>query len=187
LIRFHGLRAAMKGANVSTARTERRSSVRRYVALPDPHICSGEGGHRATRRIICCLFPFAIADSPVQLTRDTAAAHVIRSYEPGRIRIGDRWVAGHLIVSAEQLIEDWRVASPDAITVADLEAALALEPEIVLLGTGATLVWSEGDLMAALAARRVGLEIMSTPAACRTFNVLVHERRRVVAALFNAA
>ena len=52
----------------------------------------------------------------------------------------------------------------------------------MLLGTGATLVWPDEDLMAALAARGVGLEIMSTAAACRTYNVLVHERRRVVAA-----
>jgi len=83
------------------------------------------------------------------------------------------------------VIEDWRVASPAEVALADLEPALALQPEIVLLGTGSTLVWPEADLMAALATRRVGLEIMSTPAACRTFNVLVHERRRVAAALFN--
>jgi uncharacterized protein len=121
----------------------------------------------------------------VQLTRDTAAAHLIHSYEPGRVRIGERWLHGHLIVAPEHLIEGWRAAAPAGVTVADLEAALALEPEIVLLGTGATLVWPEEDLMGALAARRVGLEIMSTPAACRTYNVLVHERRRVVAALFN--
>ena len=121
----------------------------------------------------------------MQLTRDTAAAHLIHSYEPGRIRIGERWLAGNLIVSPEQLIEDWRVAAPADVTLADLEPALALQPEIVLLGTGATLHWPEADLMSALAARGVGLEIMSTPAACRTFNVLVHERRRVAAALFN--
>jgi uncharacterized protein len=121
----------------------------------------------------------------MQLSRDTAAAQLIRSYEPGRIRIGDRWLVGDLIVSPEQLIEDWRVSAPAAVTLADLEPALALDPEIVLLGTGATLVWPDADLMSALAARGVGLEIMSTPAACRTFNVLVHERRRVVAALLN--
>ena len=123
----------------------------------------------------------------MQLTRDTTAAHLIHSYEPGRVRIGERWLHGHLIVAPEHLIEDWRAAAPAGITLPDLEAALALEPEIVLLGTGATLVWPDEDLMGALAARRVGLEIMSTPAACRTYNVLVHERRRVVAALLNAA
>ena len=121
----------------------------------------------------------------MQLTRDTAAAHLIHAYEPGRVRVGERWLAGHLIVSPEQLIEDWRVAAPADVTLADLEPALGLQPEIVLLGTGSTLVWPDADLMSALAARGVGLEIMSTPAACRTFNVLVHERRRVAAALFN--
>jgi uncharacterized protein len=121
----------------------------------------------------------------VQLTRDSATAHLIHSYEPGRIRIAERWLHGDVIVSPDRLIEDWRVSSPEDVTLADLEPALTLAPEIVLLGTGGALVWPEADLMAMLAARGVGLEIMSTPAACRTFNVLVHERRRVVAALLN--
>jgi uncharacterized protein len=123
----------------------------------------------------------------VQLSRDTASANLIRAYEPGRVRIAERWLRGHLIVAPERLIEDWRVGAPADVGVADLEPALKLEPEIVLLGTGAELEWPEADLMSELAARGVGLEIMSTPAACRTFNVLVHEQRRVVAALFNAA
>lgn len=122
----------------------------------------------------------------MQLTRDIAAAHLIHSYEPGRIRIGERWLQGHLIVAQEHLIENWRVPAPVDVGLADLQPVLALEPEIVLLGTGTTLVWPEEDLMGALAERRIGLEIMSTPAACRTFNVLVQERRRVVAALLNA-
>jgi len=131
------------------------------------------------------LAPHRSGLAAVQLTRDTAAANLIRSYEPGRIKIGERWLHGHLIVAAERLIEDWRVGAPADVALADLEPALALTAEIVLLGTGGSLVWPEADLMSALSARGVGLEIMSTPAACRTFNVLVHERRRVVAALLN--
>ena len=123
----------------------------------------------------------------VQLTRDIASANFIRSYEPGRIKIGERWLHGHLIVAPDNLIEGWRVGAPSDVTVADLEPALALTAEIVLLGTGASLVWPDADLMSALAARGIGLEIMSTPAACRTFNVLVQERRRVVAAVLNSA
>jgi uncharacterized protein len=123
----------------------------------------------------------------VQLTRDITAANLIHGYEPGRIKIAERWLRGNLIVAPENLIENWRVAVPADVTLADLEPALALEPEILLLGTGGSLIWPEADLMSALAARGIGLEIMSTPAACRTFNVLVHERRRVVAALLNAA
>jgi uncharacterized protein len=123
----------------------------------------------------------------MQLSRDSTALHYIRSWEPGRVRIADRWVAGNVIVAAERIIESWTAIAPSALTLADLEPALALEPTIVLIGTGAEQSLPDVELMAALAARSVGLEIMSTPAACRTFNVLLQEQRRVVAALFNPA
>jgi uncharacterized protein len=123
----------------------------------------------------------------VQLSRDTTTANLIRAYEPGRIRVAERWLTGHVIVAPDRLIEDWRATTPAALALDDLEPALALQPAIVLLGTGAVLEWPEADLMALCAGRAVGLEIMTTPAACRTFNVLVHEQRRVVAALFNVA
>jgi len=120
----------------------------------------------------------------VQITRETTAAHLIRAYEPGRVRVGERWLEGNVIVAPDRF-EDWGVGDVANLSLEDLEPALALQPEIVLLGTGADVVLPDVGLMATLAARGVGLEIMSTPAACRTFNVLVHERRRVVVALFN--
>jgi uncharacterized protein len=121
----------------------------------------------------------------MQLTLDTGAVNFIRAWEPGRVRIADRWIAGNVIVGPEQLIEAWAVAEPLRITVDDLAPALALEPVIIVLGTGTQQSLPDVELMAALAERSVGIEIMSTPAACRTFNVLLQEGRRVVAALFN--
>ena len=76
------------------------------------------------------------------------------------------------------------MTDPEQLQISDLEPAMTLEPQIILLGTGMSLTLPEVDLMAAAARRGIGLEIMDTPAACRTFNVLVHERRAVVAALF---
>jgi uncharacterized protein len=121
----------------------------------------------------------------MQLTRDTPASHLIRAWEPGRLRIGDRWIAGHVIVAGERVVEGWAVASPAALTLADLAPALELEPTILLLGTGTDRLLPDVELMAELGARGIGLEIMTTAAACRTFNVLLQEERRVVAALFN--
>ena len=121
----------------------------------------------------------------MQLTRDSSAIHVIRAWEPGRVRIAERWITGNVLVGADRIIEAWTTTRPGALTIADLEPALALDPTIVVLGTGTEQVLPDVELMAALAARSVGLEIMSTPAACRTFNVLLQEHRRVVAALFN--
>jgi uncharacterized protein len=123
----------------------------------------------------------------VQLTRDTTAANLIRAWEPGRIRVADRWIAGNVIVTPNRIFENWRVETPATLRVENLSDALAEAPEIVLLGTGADLEWPDLDVIGALAARGIGLEIMSTPAACRTFSVLVQEQRRVAAALFNVA
>ena len=121
----------------------------------------------------------------MQLTRETGSVHYIRAWEPGRVRITERWITGNVIVGPEHIIEGWTTLQPEALTVADLEPALALAPTIVVLGTGTQHLLPDVELMATLAQRSVGLEIMSTPAACRTFNVLLQEQRRVVAALFN--
>lgn len=121
----------------------------------------------------------------MQLTRDSSAVHFIRAWEPGRLRVADRWLTGNVIVSSEQILEGWTAIEPHRLTIDELEAALALEPTIIVLGTGTEHLLPDVDLMAEVAKRSVGLEIMSTPAACRTFNVLLQEQRRVVAALFN--
>ena len=123
----------------------------------------------------------------MQLTRDSGAVNFIRAWEPGRVRIAERWISGNVLVGADQIVEGWTAAQPHSLTIADLEPALALDPTIIVLGTGTEHLLPDVELMAAVAARSVGLEIMSTPAACRTFNVLLGEQRRVVAALFNPA
>jgi uncharacterized protein len=121
----------------------------------------------------------------MQLTRDASALHFIRAWEPGRVRVAERWLSGNVIVGSERILENWTTIEPHRLTIAELEPALALEPAIIVLGTGTQRLLPDVELMAAVAARSVGLEIMNTPAACRTFNVLLQEQRRVVAALFN--
>jgi uncharacterized protein len=110
-------------------------------------------------------------------------ANLIRAYAPGELRIGDRTFRSSLIVAATTLIEDWRPRTADELRPADLEPALALGPEILLLGTGARQQFPGPELLAELYARRVGYEVMDTGAACRTYNVLLAEGRTVVAAL----
>lgn len=122
----------------------------------------------------------------MQLTRESSQANLIRAWEAGRVLIGEQWVSGNLIVSADRILDHWPANDPVALGLDDLAAAIDLEPEIIVVGTGEATVLPDVDLMAALAEREIGLEIMTTPAACRTYNVLVHERRRVVAALFNS-
>ena len=112
-----------------------------------------------------------------------ATAHVVRSYAPGLIRIGDRDIATSVIVTSSILIEPWRPRRMADLAIADLEPVLALRPEVLLIGSGERQVFPASHLLAALYAARVGFEVMATGAACRTYDVLVAEGRDVVAAL----
>lgn len=77
----------------------------------------------------------------------------------------------------------WPVANFEALDEASFETVMALSPELVILGSGSRLRFPKPALLKALMARRIGFETMDTPAACRTYNVLLAEGRAVVAAL----
>lgn len=115
-----------------------------------------------------------------------ATVHVVRGYAPGLLRIGDREFTRSVIVSAQTLIDDWRPQRAADLTAADLAPALALQPGILLLGSGPRQVFPAPDLLAQLYAAGIGFEVMDTGAACRTYNVLVAEGREVAAALIIA-
>ena len=74
-----------------------------------------------------------------------------------------------------------------ALKAGDFAGLLQHRPELVLLGTGATQRFPHPRLLSALSDARVGVEMMDTRAACRTFNILIAEDRRVVAALIVGA
>ena len=107
----------------------------------------------------------------------------ISAYRPGGVTIKGVEYQRSLMVDAEVLIDDWPVPSIDALDRERLAQALALEPEVLLLGTGLRLRFPEPSLYAAVAGAGIGFEVMDTAAACRTFNILLAEDRRVVAAL----
>lgn len=113
--------------------------------------------------------------------------HYIRAISEQGIRVGDEWYEGPLILSAETLIGNWSVGGIGDIDEAALGPVFDLDPEIVLLGTGPRQIFLPAELMMNFYSRGIGVEVMATPAACRTFNVLVSEERRVVAALLRNA
>ena len=109
--------------------------------------------------------------------------HLIRSYAPGEVRIGETVVRSSCLVKTDQLITDWRPQTVADISVADMEAVLALKPEVVVIGSGPKQQFPAPEILGALLSRGVGCEVMDTGAACRTYNVLAGEGRTVVAAL----
>ncbi|GAC1456062.1 MAG: Mth938-like domain-containing protein [Steroidobacteraceae bacterium] len=111
-------------------------------------------------------------------------ANLIRSYSADGIRIGEQLVRTSCIVTPDTLITTWAPQSFAEFSVTHVEAIFALTPELVILGTGAVQQFAAAAVRALFARRAVGLEAMQLGAACRTFNVLVQEGRRVAAALF---
>ncbi|BBP04245.1 hypothetical protein TPL01_20630 [Sulfuriferula plumbiphila] len=96
---------------------------------------------------------------------------------------GQRYDARSLIVTPDEIIEDWRVGNFSQLNENHFQALLALKPEIALLGTGTTLCFPHPRLSACLTNAGIGLEVMDTGAACRTYNILVAEGRHVVMGL----
>jgi uncharacterized protein len=90
-------------------------------------------------------------------------------------------------VSPETLLEHWPVTDARTMQPADLDPLLALQPELVLLGTGATQVFPQAAVLATCLGRGIGLEVMSNAAAARTYSVLAGEGRRVVAGFMLSA
>lgn len=120
----------------------------------------------------------------MKLTDDRiAGANLVRAYTPGELRIGEQVLRRSCLVRVDQLVTDWRPQTLGELTVDDLDAVLALDPELVVLGSGSRQKFPSTQLLAKLLSRGIGCEVMDTGAACRTYNVLASEDRRVVAAL----
>ena len=108
----------------------------------------------------------------------------VRGYGPGYITIGEQHFHNTLLLTPERIHTDPGVASVQALVPGALSILRAQTLEILLIGTGNTLRTPAPAFIADLAIQRIGVECMDTPAACRTFNILVAEQRRVAALLF---
>lgn len=115
------------------------------------------------------------ADAPTSL-------NTVTGYGPGFIEINKERHCGHLLLAPDAPARPWPAMSFAGLREEDFDALLALRPEVVLLGTGRQQRFPHPRLTAALARAGVGLEVMDTAAACRTYNILMAEGRRVLAA-----
>ena len=114
----------------------------------------------------------------------TSKVNVIRSYSADEIHVGEHTIRSSCLVTADRLIAQWPPGSLEELTASYLETIFELRPELVLLGTGPRQRFPSAAIRSAFGTRSIGLESMDLGAACRTFNILVHEERRVAAALF---
>jgi uncharacterized protein len=114
---------------------------------------------------------------------EDTGANVIEAYGDGHVRINGRDYARSIAVSAGHVELDWGPEDVESLNVAHLEAVLGEATQVLILGTGSRQRFPSPEVHFALLERGIGVEVMDTGAACRTYNILVSEGREVVAAL----
>ena len=114
---------------------------------------------------------------------DPGDGYIIHGYSSTEILVGERRFNSSLIILPNRIIPDWAVRTMEQLQASDFETVLELRPDLVLLGTGERQHFPPHNKYRSLTEAGIGLEFMTTAAACRTYNILVSEGRRVAAAL----
>lgn len=109
--------------------------------------------------------------------------HRVTGTGAGWVRVGAVEHRASFLIAPDAIVTPWATGGFEALRAADFEAVIALTPEIVLLGTGERQRFPHPRVLRALTDARVGVEVMDTAAAARTYNIIAAEGRRVVAAL----
>ena len=116
-----------------------------------------------------------------------AQGYHVTGYEPGTIYVGGVPKIASFIISLELLVDNWAPAHIDQLCASHMQPLLDLQPELVLIGTGETLKFPSAEHYACLISQNIGVEIMDSAAACRTYNILIGEGRRVAAGIILGA
>ena len=119
----------------------------------------------------------------MKLTLSSRSQNYIKGYDSGSVELTSQRIITNCLIAPDQIITEWTTHEISQLNQADIEPILALQPEIVILGSSVLHQFPSQAINAAFLSRGIGLETMQLGAACRTFNVLLSEDRRVVAAL----
>ena len=107
----------------------------------------------------------------------------VRAYSERSVTINDRELRQSFLLMPDCLIVDWPPQRPAEISKRDIEQIAGIAPEVVILGTGKTLVYPGEEVLRPLSGSAIGFEVMDTRAACRCFTILASEGRFVLAAI----
>ena len=118
----------------------------------------------------------------MRFAQDSFANNSIRAYSDGEITVNEK-VINHSVIITPDLIQLWEPANIDELTAEHCRIIGDFNPEVVIIGTGKVLKFPSPPVIAGLQTQGIGVEVMAHDAACRTFNILLAEDRRVVVAL----
>lgn len=120
----------------------------------------------------------------MKFTRELAGSLTIRRISDDGILINDKLCTETVALTAEEIVGGWQKKKVAELAIEDFDELLQRSPEMLLLGTGSKIEFAPRELTFAFARRGIGLEVMDTAAAARTFNVLASEGRIVAAVLY---
>ena len=119
----------------------------------------------------------------IELDSISDSSNKIDGYSAGQVTITNKVYQSSLLVSPDIIVPDWPPKLFSDLAISHIEQIMTLDPEIVILGTGKSLTFPSELLLQPITGRSIGIEIMDTGAACRSYNFLLGEGRHVVAAL----
>lgn len=136
---------------------------------------------------MCIIISPATANSIIfqmKLSQDySPGTNVIHSYADGKIQVNNQLFSRSLLISNTLLIADWNITDVEQMSHADWQAILAHQPEVILIGTGESLIFPHPSNYAPAIEQGIGVEFMDSGAACRTYNILLSEDRFVIAGI----
>ncbi len=112
-----------------------------------------------------------------------SGANTITGYGDGYVEINQTPYSHAVLLSSDGNIKEWPVKSFDELAAANFTQMVDLKPELIIIGTGNRQRFPKPELVKTLIDAKIGFEIMDSQAACRTYNILVSEGRRVLLAL----
>lgn len=114
----------------------------------------------------------------------SSSNYKVTSYTNDSFKIKDTLITSNLIISKDRIVNDWSVNSYQNLALQHLDEIISWKPEIIIIGAGNSPSFPNPEFIAYAGTQNIGLEIMDTGAACRSYNLLVDEGRDVVACLF---
>lgn len=127
--------------------------------------------------------PEAPTSSDVKLQLASTTGNVVTGAGPGWLRVGAVDYHENLLLTPGTLVGGWAAGGFAGLSASDFAPLVDLAPEVVVFGSGAKLAFPRPEVLRPLTDAGIGVEVMDTPAACRTYNILAGEGRRVAAAL----
>ncbi len=118
---------------------------------------------------------------------DVISTQFVKAYGPGWVQVAEERITSSIVLDASGARFAWHCDRFEDLTLAHFEQLAQLQPELVIFGSGTRLRFPSAALTRALIDQQIGMETMDTQAACRTYNVLASEGRRVAVALLMEA